>query len=225
MRTITVYALASSRDDEVRYIGQTVRSVEQRLQGHKCTANHKCKNPVHKWMKREIDEGFEIMSIVLDSDAIWHETEMAMIAKYRADGVRLLNLTDGGEGILGFTANKGIKRPYLSERNRQGKGKPNGRPLSSEALAKLMLHVKGKKRPWVAERNRESKVWLGRKHTEETKIKQGNARRGRTHTKEAKAKMRASRLGKKASEETKAKMRKSQKARQERQRNEEVRLG
>lgn len=209
-RKVTVYTLSSSRDDEVRYVGQTVQPLKNRLNGHKHSAKRYHRTAVQRWIVRELGESFEISILPINADSVWNETEIDYITLYRAYGFDLLNLTEGGEGIVGFPANKGIKRPYLSERNRQNTGKP-GHPMSAENKAKLIASVTGTKRPYLAERNRESKVWLGRKHSEESKAKIGAAHKGMKHSEETKEKMRTARIGKKHTEESKAKMRESHK--------------
>lgn len=176
MKPVLVYGLHSSRDNSIRYIGQTVQRLSDRLKQHRSYAKKK-QTGVHKWMNREMQEGFEILIVSLVTDAIWNVTEVDLIAQYKQSGNRLLNHTMGGEGTVGFS-HSGRKRPDLAERNRMNAGKPTGRQMSEENKAKLIASIKGQKRPWVSERNRNDKVWTGRKHTEETKRKMSEAAKG-----------------------------------------------
>lgn len=193
MTRCIVYALMSTRDNFIRYVGQTPQSLYRRLIQHRSYA--KCKRTaVHKWMNREQSEGFTILIKELVDKAEFNLDEQEIIKQYRANGYRLLNHTDGGEGTLGFSANKGRKRPDLSIRNKMNVGKP-GRPMSEDNKKKLRAAVTGARRPYLSERNRTSKVWVGRKHTEETKQN-----------------MRLAKLGKVVSEETRLKLSRVRKA-------------
>lgn len=204
--TVTVYTLASTRNGEVRYVGQTVQSPTTRLRQHKCVAQGRRATAVQRWIAREIAEGFEIVIAAIATDAVLHDTEIALIAKYRADGYRLLNLTEGGEGTVGWRGNKGNKRPDLAERNRLGKGKP-GRPNTPEARAKISAAKKGTKAPWLAERNRANTGKPGHRHSEESKAKIAAANTGHRVSEETRRKISEANKGRKLSPEQIANLR------------------
>jgi hypothetical protein len=164
MNSITVYGLMASDEHFIRYIGQTVSCPKQRLAGHLSWARRKTTTPVSKWIRVVLDRGETIRMVVLQEDAILHESEKLIIAFHRELGGKLLNVTDGGEGTLGYR-HSGRKRPDLAERNRDNKGRP-GRPRMEGETEKLMLYVRGSKRPWVSERNRQGKGKPGHKHNE-----------------------------------------------------------
>lgn len=191
MKTTTVYGLRSSRDKKIRYIGQTVSALRQRLAGHLHSVN-RAKTPVAKWINREIKEGFKIEIFVICEGAILHKTEKWLIRMYKWVGEKLLNVTDGGEGTLGFK-HYGRKRPDLAERNRLGAGKP-GHKWSDEDRAMFSEKHRGKKCPWNAERNKKHLSWLGRKHTEEEKKKIGLAHKEKMVSQETKEKIRSKAL-------------------------------
>lgn len=164
IKNCTVYGLCSSESGEVRYVGQTIQRLTNRLKFHLHSANHDT-TPVARWMKREIDRGHEILIFALENNAILNESECRYIAWYREHGLHLLNLTEGGEGTVGHSGNKGIRRPDLACRNRLGKGKP-GHPSTPEINAKISAAQKGRPRPYVSERNRANKGKPGHKHTD-----------------------------------------------------------
>lgn len=168
-----VYGLYSSRDNELRYIGQTTQDPRRRLSQHRNYAKRK-RTAVHKWFLREMEEGFEVSLGVLCADAVFNETETTLIAKHREDGARLLNLTDGGEGTVGWRGNLGNKRPDLSERNR-GNKVWLGRKHGPEARAKMSARLRGRSAPWLAERNKTNHPWVGKRHTPETKARMREA--------------------------------------------------
>lgn len=182
MKKCVVYGLFSSRDNELRYIGQTTLSIKQRFSQHKSYSKKK-KTAVHKWFSREVNEGYDIEMRVLIDDAIMHESEKSMIASHKLAGARLLNHTDGGEGTLGWKGNLGRKRPDLSKRNKENRGKP-GHPMSIENETKLRAANKVRDTAYLVERNKTNHPWVGKKHTEETKEKIRAAGKKRVHSPE-----------------------------------------
>lgn len=202
----TVYSLSSTRNGEVRYIGQTTQPLNRRLVQHRNYAKLRRVTAVHKWMVREIEAGFEISIEPLIENAVLHETEMAVIAQYRSTGARLLNLTDGGEGTIGWHGNKGNKRPDLAEKNRQSKGKP-GHPSTPETNAKISAAHKGRKRPYMSERNKAMAGLPGHPHTAESKAKISAGNKGKVVSAETRRKISEINTGRKRSSEGIAKLR------------------
>jgi len=192
MKQCIVYGLYSSRDDELRYIGQTTQPLKKRLSQHINYSKTK-RTAVHKWIYREILLGFVVTIRVIIDEAVFNSTEIELIAHYKSIGTRLLNLTEGGEGTVGCKANIGKKRPDLSARNMAAKGSI-GRPLSYKNRKALLNANIGRSRPDTAKRNLGNKFFLGRKHTDETKKKQSAALSGRVFSVESIEKMRIARL-------------------------------
>lgn len=187
MKKVIIYGLRSSGNREIRYIGQTVSSLRVRVSGH-IHSIKRANTPVAKWIKREIEYGNKIESFTIIDNAVLHKTEKWVIRIYRWAGERLLNITDGGEGTIGFS-HHGRKRPDLAERNRQRTGLI-GHKWSDEDKKKQSLNHKGKKCPWNIERNKNNLYWLGRKHTEEEKKKIGLAHIGKIVSYETREKIR-----------------------------------
>lgn len=209
-REIIVYGLASSENGRLRYIGQTVNQLKKRINGHICYANKYGKSAIQKWIVSVLDKGFEIIGWIICPKAIWNITEIETIKQYRELGFDLLNLTDGGEGTLGYH-HKGRKRPDLAERNRQNTGIKRGK-MSPEENERLQQYRKRAK-PYVAERNRNTKPWLGKKHTPEQLEKMRQRNLGKTLTEECKKKIGDANRGRKFTDETRRKMSESQKKR------------
>lgn len=156
---------------------------------------------------------------VLDIDEeLAYLAEMELIDAYRKQGVRLVNISDGGEGSSGWKPTEEVKRK-IGEANKhtpKARGENHGmygKTHSEESLAKMSAARKG---IYVGELH----PMFGKKHTEESKAKMSESLKGKmsgennpcfgkTHTAESKAKMSAARLGTKASEETRAKQKAS----------------
>lgn len=105
------------------------------------------------------------------------------------------NLTDGGEGAIGYKMSDEAKQK-ISNFQKQQYCPWKHNPRSEEHKQKISESLKGEKNPF-----------FGKHHSEETKQKL----RGRKFSEEHKQKLRESRLGKKISDETKQKMSESHK--------------
>ena len=100
-RITRIYALCDPLTDEVRYVGKTVRSLRDRLMQHRRAAR-RGSLPVNRWMLKH--EGVRLtgpfikLLEIVQPGADWAARERAWISEFRP---RLLNLTDGGEGLAG----------------------------------------------------------------------------------------------------------------------------
>lgn len=98
-----IYTLADPRTSEVRYVGMTIRSLKVRLAGHLRNCRLENNQRAH-WIRSLQDAG--VIPVITEVDYVpverFSETERQWIAFYRAQGARLVNSTDGGEGAPGF---------------------------------------------------------------------------------------------------------------------------
>lgn len=134
-----IYKLIDPRDGEVRYVGQTNRTLEKRLNSHLRTKEN---NHRGYWIREVLRDDYvpiiaEIETVPAGED--WANREMLWIAIYRGWGCRLVNATDGGEGCVGYVWSEesrekarrsqlGCKQsPEHIEKTRQGKRKPVAR--------------------------------------------------------------------------------------------------
>lgn len=99
-----IYGLSSSKDNIIRYVGQTKNSLNARLNEHKCDAltrlkkNHKC-----NWIRKVYNDGYEIQIHLIEiaNEFNWQNREIYWISKYREAG-NIVNQLDGGQsGGLG----------------------------------------------------------------------------------------------------------------------------
>lgn len=100
---VVIYALRHPETNEIRYIGKAVDH-KSRLWGH-CSSAKNGKMPVNRWVKKLASSGLKpVMTIEREVPASeWQQAEIDLIAKHRASGVRLLNVTSGGDGASGIT--------------------------------------------------------------------------------------------------------------------------
>lgn len=135
-----------------------------------------------------------------ESDAFKHEK--AVIALHRAAGLRICNITDGGEGASGnvmsdrakqliSAANKGrARRPDSEETRRRKSASAKGRPMSAEAIAKTVAFHTGRKRSEETLANMSAALkgkGVGRVVSAETRAKFSASRKGKPLSDDARA--------------------------------------
>jgi hypothetical protein len=144
--------------------------------------------------------------------------EMELIDAYRKRGIRIVNISDGGEGTTGWAPTEETKRK-IGEANKhtpKASGERHGmygKKHSEESLVKMRESQKGLR---AGERH----PMFGKNHTEEARAKVAESKKGKcvgsenpfygkTHTAESLKKMADAHLGKKASDNTRAKQKAS----------------
>lgn len=100
---ILIYKLIDPRTNEIRYVGKTKKTLRKRLYEHLTKRNLTPKTHKNNWIKQLLNEGFNpiIKTIEIVNELNWKEREVYHIKKLKADGVKLTNTTDGGDGALG----------------------------------------------------------------------------------------------------------------------------
>ena len=230
MRTWHVYALCEPITMTVRYVGWAFKP-RRRLVEHMCRAK---RERSHKaaWLRQLAAAGqIPGMTILESGTGDWAEAEQRWIKHFRDNGMKLTNLTDGGEGVVGLL--------FSQESRAKMRAAKVGRKLTQEHVAKVAAAHRGKKRSpetcaAIATGRRGIKVsaegrarisasQIGRKHTEAAKVKIAAASRARDNrtfleagvaarlgkplSAEHTAKLRAAKLGRNLTEEHKAKIR------------------
>ncbi len=97
----TVYTLKDPRTGTIRYVGWTVKSLARRLNIHIQDAVSKpARSHRAKWILSLLSIGIRpvIDAIEQGQGDGWAQAEKRWIAKFRAEGARLVNGTDGGDG-------------------------------------------------------------------------------------------------------------------------------
>ena len=162
MKTCVVYGLYSLRDSVVRYIGQTTQPMKKRFSQHLLYSKNK-KTAVQKWINKSICEGFDVRYTILDGNAVFNDTEVEVIASYKEAGIRLLNHTDGGGGVLGLSQTDETRKKR-SESVRRNWETQSVRVRWVANKEQHMRQIEGCKK-------RTSKPMLGKNHSDETRKK------------------------------------------------------
>jgi len=98
-----IYSLVDPRDGAHRYVGKTSYPMRVRLAAHKYAAK-RGNLPVNRWARKVANINFGPVINWLetvDAGDDWAAREKFWIAEFRRRGAKLLNLTDGGEGLTG----------------------------------------------------------------------------------------------------------------------------
>lgn len=148
-----------------------------------------------------------------ESDAF--AEEVRLIAEFRKSGVKLVNLTEGGEGSSGMApflgkTHSAETRAKISAANKGNPGCP-GYTHSAEARAKISAAMKGNTHnlghfPSAETRAKISLAKMGHAVSVETREKLSAINKGYIHSQEARTKMSLSRKGHVVSAETRAKI-------------------
>lgn len=215
-----IYALICPIINDIRYVGQTSRTLEFRLSRHISKTKSKVyKNQklTHKenWLKKLIDNDIihllKIKQLEECNVDILNEREEFWISKYKLKDKKLTNLTNGGNQYcnnnytpteetkrkisLGMKKSKIFKNAMQNKERREKISKANkGKKLTEEH--KMKISKSNKKGQHAGNKN----SFYGKTHTEETKeklseyakkrTKDKNSFYGKTHSEITKEKIR-----------------------------------
>lgn len=105
LRKTSIYFLIDPRNSKIRYVGKTVQKLEYRLRQHLTEkSNHRRSN----WIKSLQILGLKPI-IIQVHNCPWNlssEFEINMISACKKWGMDLTNLTDGGDGCIGYKPNE-----------------------------------------------------------------------------------------------------------------------
>lgn len=176
-----VYTLADSRKPEdVRYVGLTKDAGARLTKHRKPQASDKSHRA--NWVRSVIRDGGDIVLSVIKrglSEEHVKTEEVASIEEYRTAGYRLVNGTDGGDGMLNPTPELRAKLSAAVKAS-----------MTSEVREKMSTASRGKKKSpeHVA---RVAKAKTGFRHSDETRAKLSSQRLGRPLSHENKESIRA----------------------------------
>ena len=180
IRPTLIYALLDPRDLQVRYIGKSVEP-RRRMQFHyRGETRGYCRN----WERQLIRLGLKPIPLPLEivEDFWWAaEREKVWIERAKTAGYKLVNVTEGGEGTLGFSPS-GATRQKMRQA-KLGKVPWNkGKRTPTKVRAKQSKARAGKD-PWNKGLFGPANPLYGRKRPKEVtdKISEGQRRRWARH--------------------------------------------
>lgn len=97
-----IYKLIDPRTNEIRYVGRTVQTLSNRLRKHLKAID---KSHRTNWIKSLLIKGIEPkIELICETNTFENccELERFYILKHKKLGFKLVNMTDGGEGSIGF---------------------------------------------------------------------------------------------------------------------------
>lgn len=135
-----IYGLRCPLSGEIKYIGQTIKSINRRLTEHKCDKRH---NPykinwINKLDKLGILDKLKIELLEECEKSLLNDREKFWIEKFKQEGNKLVNLTDGGD------TNYIVNEDAIERTRQKLKGMFIGRKLSNETKEKISKTHKGK---------------------------------------------------------------------------------
>lgn len=163
MKSFLIYCLKEPDTGEIRYFGKTCQTIRGRFKRH---LRNKQNTYVSCWIKSLTVSGKSPdVEVLISGLEDWEssEEEKALIFWGRKRGLRLTNLTDGGEGTPGFSHREETKQK-LREISLQ-------HPLTDEQRKKSVQNLP---------RGERHHFW-GKKRTPEIRAKQSAAMSGENH--------------------------------------------
>lgn len=186
----------------VRYIGKTSKSIEERFSVHLSHAKRGTKNHVYNWIRSCMKQGYLPLIKIIDGpiDGDGSLEEMYWIARFKREGCNLTNQTLGGEGNPGYIPSEEARLKMINSHLGVKLG-----PHSEEHKRKISESNKGLKRS-LETRLRVSQAQIGKKLSQEQKDKISKLNKGRIVSDSVKMKISIANIGKKRTEETKRKL-------------------
>ena len=195
-----IYGLHDPVTGELRYIGQTVKSVSQRLATHLSPSSLRRHSYLYRWLKGLVERGLKpSWSQIAEAE---DQTELDLlevlsIAEARASGTRLVNLSNGGGGRAGYV-------PSTEEREKiavKQRGVPR-KKHTPEWRARMAKVMAGRRTNTPEHMEHLRQMKLGVPRSPGTKAKISEAKKGcsshmmgKHHTAVTKARISANRTG------------------------------
>lgn len=159
MKTTFLYTLSDPRNGKIRYVGKS-DNPDKRLSSHlrDRRLSHK-----RTWIDGLRQEGLVPTLDLLDEvpERDWEFWEQEYIRVFRAIGIRLVNMTDGGEGIsLPGDKNPFYGKTHTAETREKIKAKRKLQVIPEEVYQKRSIKYSGGNNPF-----------FGRRHSPETREK------------------------------------------------------
>lgn len=142
---MTIYALIDPRTSRIRYIGKTA-NLADRMRRHLLDGRKRVNRHCSCWISGLLKSGLEPRAVVLElCEGDGCEEERFHIRFARNDGIRLVNMTEGGEGILGYRHSAATRLKLREQRV--------GKKQTKEEVERRVAPLRGRKQsPELVER-------------------------------------------------------------------------
>ena len=183
--TAKVVYLLHHPESEHLYVGKSERGLRRpQNHGQPSSVRRYPHLPRTKWILSLRERGLEYEVTVLETCATVEdlcEAERFYIAYFRAIGLQLLNVTDGGDGISGWKHGpEALAKLSAVVQRRMADEGPEATSRRMSKMSRAYWDSPGARERWATART-------GRKHSDETKAKMSAAARGKPKSPEHKA--------------------------------------
>lgn len=196
-----IYGLHDPETGELRYIGQTTKAVVCRLSAHLAPSSLRRHSYLARWLlglaKRGLSPTWSIL-VEAQDQAELDRLEVECIAQARSEGVRLVNLSDGGGGRAGYVPSAEEREKI--RRSNLGKHSVPKTEAQKGHMSKLMA---GRNTNTPEHMSKLAAMKRGVPRSEATKVRISEAKKGQPsafkgsrHSPESKALISAHRIGK-----------------------------
>jgi len=162
LNMVFIYALIDPFTCKIRYIGKSIRPKERLInQCNEHSNTYRC-----HWIQSLIKRGKKPVQVILQSlpdESDWQTYERKWIAIAKKYGWKLVNTTDGGDGVLNLTGES--KERMLKTWK--------GRRHKPESIKKMIIASSGKKQS-IESKIKRSEKFKGRKITWSDKLQKAN---------------------------------------------------
>ena len=143
---VKIYALSDPITNDIRYIGKTIKTLDERLKNH---LNKIDNTHVRCWIKKLKKELLTPNILLIDEvpDNEWQFWEIFYISLFKTWEFKLTNHTKGGDGCRIGKMSNDTKRKISLIRQKQGAPWMNNRFISVETKTKTSKTLIGRKLP------------------------------------------------------------------------------
>lgn len=138
-----VYCIVNTTNGKC-YVGKTVTNLRRRWWGHVKSANAGSTNYIHNAIRKHGKDAFDILSLEECDDSDLSSLEMMWIRLLATNKIGY-NLTEGGDGILGFHHSDETRRKISEAAKQRKTNSMQGRKHSAESIVRMKLSQIGKK--------------------------------------------------------------------------------
>jgi len=165
-----IYGLHLKESTRIRYVGQTVNP-SLRLTRHKTDALHDSRHahfPVYRWIRKHGPNRIQMTILEVTSLDEVDKAERAWIAKFRQEGTRLLNISEGGSAPARGVSPSAETRKKISLALKGIKRSPETRAKMSQARKGTRMTDSAHANHLKAHRSREFKAKMRDIHAART---------------------------------------------------------